>query len=69
LASKDITSAENPFTQKPLYNNKLNGVTIATANHWETPDPAKYTWDIESYQWLHVHDNIFDAKNWEKVEK
>jgi hypothetical protein len=69
LASKDITSAENPFTHNSLYNDKQNGVIIATADHWETPDKAKYTWDIKSDQWLHVHDNIFDEKNWEKVEK
>jgi hypothetical protein len=68
LASKDITDAKNPFTNNPLYNDKQKGVTISTANSWETPDPVKYTWNIKSDEWLHVHDNIFDAKNWEKAE-
>jgi hypothetical protein len=69
LASREITDAKNPFSQKPLYNNKQDGVTIATRNSWETPDPTKHTWDIKTDEWLHVHDNIFDAKNWEKVVK
>jgi hypothetical protein len=69
LASKDITDAKNPFTNKMLYNDKQNGVIISTVNSWESPDPAKYTWDIQSDEWLHVHDNIFDEKNWEKAEK
>jgi hypothetical protein len=69
LASRDITGAVNPFSEKPLYNDKQGGVTISTANHWETPDPTKHTWDIKADEWLHVHDNIFDEKNWEKAEK
>jgi YidC/Oxa1 family membrane protein insertase len=69
LASKDITSAVNPFTGNSLFFDKSDGITISTAHTWEAPDPTKYTWNIHQDEWLHVHDNIFDPSNWEKVEK
>jgi hypothetical protein len=69
LASKDITEPINPFTQKPLFFDKSDGIIITTANTWEAPDPTKYTWKIRQDQWLCVRDNIFDPTNWEKVEK
>jgi membrane protein insertase Oxa1/YidC/SpoIIIJ len=69
LASKDISPAVNPFTQKSLLFDKSDGMTISTAHSWETPDPVKYTWKIHQDEWLHVRDNIFDPENWRKVEK
>jgi YidC/Oxa1 family membrane protein insertase len=69
LASRDITSAVNPFTRKPLSFDKSGGITISTAHTWEAPDPTKYTWKIHQDEWLHVHDNIFDPSNWEKAKK
>jgi YidC/Oxa1 family membrane protein insertase len=69
LASKDITDAVNPFTNKALFFDKSGGITITTANTWEAPDPTKYTWKIRQDEWLRVRDNIFDPANWEKAEK
>jgi hypothetical protein len=69
LASKDITPALNPFTHKPLFFDKSGGITISTTHTWEAPDLTKHTWKIHQDEWLHVHDNIFDPSNWEKVEK
>ena len=69
LASKDITSAVNPFTRKTLLFDKSEGSTISTAHVWEAPDITKYTWKIQQDEWLHVHTNIFDPANWEKAEK
>jgi CTP:phosphocholine cytidylyltransferase-like protein len=69
LASKDITNAVNPFTQSPLFHDKVDGIKITTVAKWEGTDFRKYKWAIHSNQWLHVHDNIFDPGNWEKAEK
>jgi hypothetical protein len=69
LAGKDITPAVNPFTRKPLLFDKSDGITISTSHVWEAPDITKYTWKIDQDEWLHVHDNIFDPSNWEKVKK
>jgi arylsulfatase A-like enzyme len=56
-----IDNAVNPFTGVPLESRKEGGVTIATS--------SALTYTIAGYQWLHVHDNIFDAANWEQAEK
>jgi YidC/Oxa1 family membrane protein insertase len=64
LASMGITNATNPFTQRPLFNDKQGGITITSAHKWETSDPRKYKWKIHLGEWLHVRDNIFDPKNW-----
>jgi hypothetical protein len=69
LASKDITDAVNPFTRTPLIFDKSGGITISTSHVWEAPDLTKYTWKIGQDEWLHVHDDIFDPANWEKVEQ
>jgi YidC/Oxa1 family membrane protein insertase len=69
LASKDITNAENPFTHKPLHHDKTGGVIISTAYAWESPDPLKYTWKIQTNEWLYVKENIFKPENWSAVSK
>jgi hypothetical protein len=33
---------------------------------WSPDLHSKYAFRIARGQWLHVRDNIFDAKNWEK---
>jgi hypothetical protein len=56
-----IENPINPFTGLPLERKKEDGVTITTM------DVLKFS--IAPDEWLHVHDNIFDPKNWEKVEQ
>jgi hypothetical protein len=67
LAAKDITNTINPFTNTSLYYDKSTGVIISTAHKWESPDPVKYIWKIRHDEWLHVHDNIFNDRNWSTV--
>jgi hypothetical protein len=69
LASRDITDALNPFTRKPFFYDKSGGITVSTHYKWEYLDTKKYKWNINSHEWLRVHDNIFDPSNWEKAEK
>jgi YidC/Oxa1 family membrane protein insertase len=69
LASKDITDAVNPFTGKPLFYDKTEGIVITTWHKWEAIDTNKYKWNIPGDKWLHIHDNIFDPNKWEKAER
>jgi YidC/Oxa1 family membrane protein insertase len=61
-----IEAARNPWTQYPLKAGKENGAAIATTGPLSTYRHSKYTYSINNNQWLHVHDNIFDADNWRK---
>jgi YidC/Oxa1 family membrane protein insertase len=58
----------NPFTQKPLESDKSNGITLTTSYKWEFVKHGIYKFHINKDEWLHVHDNIFDPANWERVE-
>jgi hypothetical protein len=62
IATSDlIENPVNPFTGILIESKKEDGVTITTM------DVLNFT--IHPDEWLHVHDNIFDPKNWEKAEK
>jgi YidC/Oxa1 family membrane protein insertase len=70
LALKGIVeNPVNPFTGKPITTGpKQNGAKI-TINHIPmVAQHGKYTFNIRSDQWILVHDDIFDAKNWSKIE-
>jgi hypothetical protein len=56
-----IENPVNPFTGLPLESKKADGVDITSM------DVLNFV--IAPDEWLHVHDNIFDANNWKKVEK
>jgi hypothetical protein len=58
----------NPFTNKSLIDDsKKNGVYITT-NHFNQPmQHNKNSFRIKGDQWFFVHDNIFDAGNWERA--
>jgi YidC/Oxa1 family membrane protein insertase len=59
----------NPFTNQHLRTRKVSGVDIVTIDALSSYHHSKYKYNIDKNQWMHVHDNIFEAKNWSKVEK
>jgi hypothetical protein len=59
----------NPFTGRALVNDKDGGATITVSNRFYPTHHSKYRFNINADEWFHVHDNIFDVENWEKVEK
>ena len=62
FAMKDlINNPKNPFSDNPITTNKKNGVLITSANTLQ--------FKITDDQWLSVHDNVFDPKNWRKERK
>jgi YidC/Oxa1 family membrane protein insertase len=70
FALKDIVdNPVNPFTHQPLQTRKADGAYIATIGALSSYRHTNYQYTIHKDQWLHVHDNIFDSANWEKVEK
>jgi YidC/Oxa1 family membrane protein insertase len=56
-----IINPKNPFSNNTITTGKKNIVVITTANTLQ--------FKIADDQWLSVHDNIFDSKNWERAEK
>ncbi|GMO53536.1 MAG: YidC/Oxa1 family membrane protein insertase [Termitinemataceae bacterium] len=63
-----VDNPVNPFTHKKLQSNKSEGVTITTSKNWSPGDNEKYKFKIEENEWRHVHDNIYDIKNWSYAE-
>jgi len=61
-----ISDPINPFTGKTLEAKKENGVTIVSSENYNK-EQYKNRYDIAPTDWLHVHDSIFDPKNWNKV--
>ncbi|GHT56162.1 membrane protein [Spirochaetia bacterium] len=53
-----IDDAKNPFTGAALQKGAPNGAFITTGGGSVT------TLDLQSDEWLHVHDDIFDPTNW-----
>ncbi|GHV79749.1 membrane protein [Spirochaetia bacterium] len=59
----------NPFTGNAVTNElKQAGVFITTNNISMPFRHQKNVFNIKDDQWIHVHDNIFDEKNWEKAK-
>jgi hypothetical protein len=63
-----IENPVNPFTGVPLQAQKEPGVTISSSDLWEPAYHPKNYFKINPDEWLYIHDNIFDEKNWEKVQ-
>jgi hypothetical protein len=59
----------NPFTNLPLIPDKAQGVEVAAIGALSSYRHSKYRYTIGGNQWIHVHDNIFDSKNWTQLEK
>jgi hypothetical protein len=64
-----VNNPRNPFTGNAVKADKNNGVTITTSSKFYPTNHGKYRFNIDRHEWLHVHTNIFDPANWEKVEK
>ncbi|AEF83629.1 inner membrane protein [Treponema primitia ZAS-2] len=63
-----IDSPVNPFTLVPLKSNKADGAFISTSGLFNIGNHGKYKFNIKKDEWLYVHDNIFDSKNWAAVQ-
>jgi YidC/Oxa1 family membrane protein insertase len=59
---------KNPFSGKPITDEKQNGVTITTNDSWSPDHHNKTHFKIEDNQWLFVHDSIFKKENWSLVK-
>jgi hypothetical protein len=57
-----IENPANPFTSRPLVPNKKNGVYIANS----VKSTTEYQYTINKNAWLYVHEDIFNADNWQK---
>lgn len=70
LAVSDIIeNPVNPYTKKPINNSaKQNGVTITTAAQYSIGKNNGNVFDTSDGDWWLVKNNIFDEKNWTKVE-
>jgi hypothetical protein len=70
IAARGIAESRNPFTGNLLENDqKKDGVHI-TINHLpQAYQHNKTTFKINKNEWVHIHDNIFDEKNWKVTEK
>jgi YidC/Oxa1 family membrane protein insertase len=64
-----IDHPQNPWTGERLQSGKQDGVTITTSDLWSPDHHGKYAFKITGNEWLHVHDNIFDAHNWEQAQR
>ncbi|GHT74643.1 membrane protein [Spirochaetia bacterium] len=62
-----INNPVNPFTHIPLKSDKADGVTITTIGAKSSRGHSKYKYSINTNEWLHVKDNIFDSGNWENL--
>jgi YidC/Oxa1 family membrane protein insertase len=62
-----IDNPVNPFTGKPLYVDKDNGVKVTTSRKIYPTHHGKYKFRIDDDEYLFVHDNIFDSENWKQV--
>ena len=70
IALKDVVeNPVNPWTGKIINSNKENGVIITNADGNILDHQHRYTFNIQSNQWLHVHTNIFDQENWSQVTR
>jgi YidC/Oxa1 family membrane protein insertase len=70
FALRDIvTNPVNPFTHTLLTPDKADGIALTTIGALSSYRHSEYGYTIGADEWLHVHDNIFDANNWEKVKK
>jgi YidC/Oxa1 family membrane protein insertase len=68
-ADSIISNPYNPFTGKPLVQEKSGGVNIYLGGSAYTRDYPGWEALEKTSQFYHVKDNIFDEKNWTKITK
>jgi YidC/Oxa1 family membrane protein insertase len=61
-----VQNPVNPFTHRPLGNEKSGKIILTSSNELHPTDHGKYTFKISGNAWLSIHDNIFDPANWRK---
>jgi hypothetical protein len=64
-----MTEPENPFTHRPLTPNKADGIGVVTIGALSSYRHGESTYTIPPDQWLHVHDDIFNPRNWGKASE
>jgi YidC/Oxa1 family membrane protein insertase len=60
-----VNNPVNPWTEKIIKSDKEGGITITTSHSFFRSD----VFDIKPNEWLHVHTNIYNPKNWSQVNK
>jgi len=71
LAFKDIIQNPiNPFTGNPVSNEAKQGTLfITTSKKWMPYEHNTNTFKIADNEWYTVHNDIFNADNWQKADK
>jgi len=65
-----IQNPLNPFTGNPVNANPKQGVLhITTSGKWMPNQHNANTFKIDGNEWYAVHSDIFDAENWQKMER
>jgi YidC/Oxa1 family membrane protein insertase len=63
-----VENPVNPWTNRPISDKeKENGVFITTNGFLLAHEHERNKLRIKENEWLHVHDNIFDQKNWSET--
>ena len=69
MALKDLVDPVNPFTGNLLTDNSKKDGVVVTINHLpQAYLHGKNKFKIQNNQWVHIHDNIFDKKNWSYIK-
>jgi YidC/Oxa1 family membrane protein insertase len=61
-----VQNPVNPFTHRPMENEKSGKIILTSSDELHPTDHGKYIFNIPNNAWLSVHDNIFDPANWRK---
>ncbi len=60
---------KNPFTGKPINSKLKSGEQVVTASGlWRTANGYRAVFDTSDAPWYTVHDNIFDLRNWRRLD-
>lgn len=71
LAVRDlIDDPVNPYTGVPIEDSAKQGEQhVVYSNNWDIYKNRGKRYDTSDGQWYAVHDNIFDADNWKKIDE
>jgi hypothetical protein len=64
-----LDNPSSPFTGNPITTQpKEKGLFITTYNAPMAGNHGKNVFNINKNQWMYLHDSIYEASNWERVE-
>jgi membrane protein insertase Oxa1/YidC/SpoIIIJ len=64
-----LENPANPFTGNSITTQpKENGIFITTYNAPMAGNHGKYVFNTNKDQWMYLHDSIYEASNWKRVE-